>query len=72
MWIIFIGIRVPVLVYLGAEVYIWWTIRIFRFLVLLKFVDSADGFHDEIGPPGIYQKIANLNQNISPVYPPYG
>ena len=70
--LIFIGIRVPGLVDIGYEVDIWWTIRIFCYLVLIKFVDVDDGLYDPLGFTRSYQKIINTNQNIFPVYLPCG
>ena len=72
MWVVFVGIRVPELLDIGSEVEIWWTIKLFRFLVLLKSVYTADGFHDSLGLPISYQKVANTNQNIFPVSLPCG
>ena len=67
MWIIYIGIRVPKLVDLGSEVDIWWTKRLFRFLIIFKFVYATYVLHDALGFPISYQKIDNMNQNIFPV-----
>ena len=68
MCLIIIGIRVPELMYIGSEVDIWCTIRFFRFLVPLNFIDAADGFYDALGLSRRYYKIFNTYyQYISPV-----
>ena len=67
MWLIFIGISGTELVDFFSEVDIWWTINIFRFLVLLKSVDTTGGLHDDLGSPISYHKIVNTNQNIFPI-----
>ena len=61
-WIIFIGIRVPKLVDLGSKLDIWWKMRIFSFIVLLKSVDNSDGLYDALGSPRSYQKTFNMKQ----------
>ena len=72
MWLIFIGISGTELVDFFSEVDIWWTINIFRLLVLLKSLDTTGGLHDDLGSPRSYHKIVNTNQNIFPISLPWG